>query len=424
MTQVGPVRVALVGDTKNLDAALASASAKAGQLGAGIQQRMNAASASVNPLRESFRQLAVQATGVSPSLARIGDVLGTMALGSGPVMLAIGGITALAAAWNHFSGAAREAARASETAIAAALDRARIASLGGPIRAEMGAAMGKRAGLQQRLNDLTAIAANPTTEEDWLNATREIPELREKIANLTGAIEQWGRELAAQRGPASVGGGAGGGAGVAGSIAAAVRSGALAETAEFNRQQAARRAAEIYDALDRPISRRTFDLADMTGGVRVPKTLPAAGKALSDVSDRFAGAAHVAVASFEAMAQAAVSGSGQMHLAITNAIQNIVASIQTKGGGLFGATPWGIAAGLGIGFIGSLFGGGRREPVRVDLNRMSPEAARTMAQAVSERPIHVRNVFITPEGRTIEETEYVLLNREARDGVPRYTGRR
>ncbi len=164
------------------------------------------------------------------------------------------------------------------------------------------------------------------------------------------------------------------------------------------------------------------------GGGQVPSIFADARRhlrplheAVNDAGDDLQDAGAIVVGEFGRMADAAVSGSGQMASVVTSALSNIIGSLKTSGGGLFGATLPGAIIGAGLGILGGLFGrsGRNREPVRVHLSDVEQAAARKLAQANQERPVQVHVTHVTPEGRTIEEVEHLLKNRAARDGVQR-----
>lgn len=433
----GTASVALTGDPRSLDEIIERSKKRIAGLADNLNEKFKGASGGVGALRESLRTLVVQATGVNPQLGRIAEVLSSLAVGGGVVTAATGGIIALAAAWRHFTGAAREAAQAQEDAVGRAVEAARIRALGGPTRAAMGAAIVQRPDLERRLALAQELAGDVTQDEaSRALAMREVRSLTQQLEDLETAILEWGRQLGEARGaPASARGGA------AGTGSAAARGAPFVPGAI---------PSSFIPGLFRPAF-GGLGLAAGAGGpsplaigrdgaAAVPAlfsgaarflgpgaTAAAAGgpaaAAVEAAASRFGNASQIAIASFGAMAEAAIGGSQNVATAVTGMFQAIIANIQTKSGGLFGATPLGALVGAGVGIVGALFGRGSRDPVRVDLNRVSPEAARTLADAQRERPIIVKNVVVASDARSAEDTERVLRNRQARDAVPDYTGR-
>ena len=144
-------------------------------------------------------------------------------------------------------------------------------------------------------------------------------------------------------------------------------------------------------------------------------------KGVEEAGDGFKVAGDTVVGEFARMADAAVSGSGNMAGTVTAAFQDIIANIQTGSGGLFGSTLLGGIAVAGLGLIGGLFGR-NRQPASVHVSGIDDAAARKIAEATEERPFRITNVNVTPEGKTIGQTEYELRRRERRDAVPRFIG--
>lgn len=138
------------------------------------------------------------------------------------------------------------------------------------------------------------------------------------------------------------------------------------------------------------------------------------GPELDDAAESFDGAAQTAVASFGAMAEAAIRGGNLTADSVIGMMSRIIQNLPGVGG-LAGSL-----IGAAGGILGGLFSRGSR-PAAVNIADISRSAAKKMTDAATERPLHVRVTNITPEGRTIEETEYILKNRQRRDAVPRFT---
>lgn len=167
------------------------------------------------------------------------------------------------------------------------------------------------------------------------------------------------------------------------------------------------------DAFGRPIS--IADSAEkMLGPLAQRRT--AQLNAEKEAAEQLAATGPVVVASFGAMAQAAIEGSELTKSSVIGMFTNIAQALPGVGQ-LSGAV---------IGAVGGIFSGlfNRKEKTKVHLDSVSPQAARELADANSERPYQLHATIVTPDGRTVEETEVILRNRTARDAVPRYTGPR
>lgn len=427
----GTAVVALTGDTKGLDAAIAAATAKVGSLGTGVQRSTQGATAGVGNLREAFRSLAVQATGLNPQMARVVDVLGLMSVGSTVMVGALAGIAALSGAWRMLTSSQREAAESLEAWVDQMGKAADLRAMGGPTVAQGRAAIVRKGDLELERSAFQALA-----DAGDEVALARVQRLTREIDELTKAIEEGGRMLQDQRrngtSPAGAGGRVPSGfvvpSGFLASTFAPLQFGGASGPSPFA-MGGGGGPGGIFQGAGLGLARsgikgsgfvgdvKTKDLA--SGIAATAKSAAAASRSASSGASGFANAGAVVVDTLSSMAQAAITGSNSMASAITGALQSIVSNIQTKGGGLFGSTLPGALIGAGIGIIGSFFGGGRdRAPVPVRVSNVD-EFARAQ-----ERPVQVRLNLVTPEGQTIEQYEYLLQNRAARDGVPRRTGPR
>lgn len=139
-----------------------------------------------------------------------------------------------------------------------------------------------------------------------------------------------------------------------------------------------------------------------------------AADATADVTREMEDFAPVAIASFGAMAQAAIQGSEITAQSVIGMFSNILANM--PGVGSLASSVIGVVGGLVGGLVGR-----DRGPTKVSIDSVSPSAARTMAEAAEARPLRITNV-IESGGREIARTEYELRRRQRRDAVPRYVG--
>ncbi|MGE0456403.1 MAG: hypothetical protein AB7Q30_22965 [Vicinamibacteria bacterium] len=167
------------------------------------------------------------------------------------------------------------------------------------------------------------------------------------------------------------------------------------------------------DAFGRPIS-----IADSAEKMLGPLAQRHAAQlnAEKEAAEQLANTGPVVVATLGAMGQAAIENSQITASSVIGMFTNIAQALPGVGQ-LSGAV---------IGAVGGIFSGlfNRKEKTKVHLDSVSPQAARELADANSERPYQLHATIVTPDGRTVEETEVILRNRTARDAVPRYTGPR
>ena len=298
-------------------------------------------------------------------------------------------LTANLAALDSIARAAEAQAEARRTAAEASRERAAAARGGSmpPPSAGGSALVGGFTGTEEQLRELlrrindtqTALgdarldAALAPTEEAAKRAGEEVEKLQEALEGLNALADQQG--------------------GIGGVVEALIGPG-LDERLKRGL---------LPPALIAPPGKLDIDPLELTGAVE--------GLEL---------ASGVVVDSFANMADAAVSGSQRMEVAVTRSLQNIIANIQTSGGGLFGGTLLGGIVGAGLGIVGSLFGGRNRQPVRVKVDDYSSTAERKMKDAQSG-PENV-TIVIQQNGQTIEEIEYDLHRRQSRDAISRFPG--
>jgi len=146
-----------------------------------------------------------------------------------------------------------------------------------------------------------------------------------------------------------------------------------------------------------------------------PQAPAASAEELRAASLEFGDASKVAVASFGAMAEAAIRGSDQMATSVISAITRIIQSTKF-GGGLFGT----ILGAVG-GIAGALFGK-RDRPLPVRIDDVTSDAQRKLRDA-RKRPVRVTTI-IEQGGVEISRIERELYDRQERDEVVRFpTGR-
>lgn len=152
-----------------------------------------------------------------------------------------------------------------------------------------------------------------------------------------------------------------------------------------------------------------LDLAARNAGVSVEAL--AASLGISHIETERAG--QVVVASFSAMAQAAIRGSQQMAQSVISALTQIMQSLPGVGG-LGGA----IIGGLG-GILGAIFSRRQAQPQPVRVTSYDDEARRQMADAQRGPDKVVLQFVSSSTGEMIEEIEYELRRRQAGDEVVR-----
>lgn len=128
-----------------------------------------------------------------------------------------------------------------------------------------------------------------------------------------------------------------------------------------------------------------------------------------------ADAGATAVATFGAMAEAAIVGSDQMASAVIHGFSRILQSLPGIGG-LGGA----VIGALG-GIVGAIFNRSKSDPLPVRVEDYG-ERAKTEHRQTRQGPDRVTIRFIDPRtGGQVDEVEYVLGRRERVDGVPRFS---
>jgi hypothetical protein len=431
----GALQVVLTGDSASLESALARG-------GAGMEK-----------FRGVATSLAGEITGVGSAAARATSILGTLAIGGAWTTALILGITAVSATYNHFTEDIRKTREEHEKLISslAQVTQAGLTnSIPGKIKTKAQLEADLQLALDQRsraqFHQAQADMAGPLFPVSAALAAREVKEAEQAVLDATQALYAHNKALD-------------------GAIAS-YQTLDLGLTYEWAHKEgeAVRELTRLYGDLKAaklPTTEEIFsganqadwrELARESRRSMLDRLTPGLGSVLpsgqknrrpgdfgasTDILDsalldwqrkqgkateQFSAAGQAVVNTFGAMAEAAITGSNQVAAAITSSLQAVVANLKTSSGGLFGATLPGALVGVGIGIIGSLFGRHHdTPPVKIS---NTDEIARKLAEANARHPIQIRNVVVSPDGRTIEETQVVLANREARDAVPRYTARR
>ena len=245
-----------------------------------------------------------------------------------------------------------------------------------------------------KLADLKIDAALAPAGEEADKATKAIDEITASIGRLQDALKNFGGEGLARIN--------------------------LGVAKEFGFSQGLARTAstEVDPTLGQSEKgRRAISLDTVTRGLdkeldRRNEQLAAEARAAKETAD----VGPLVVSSFGAMAAAAIEGSELTAQSVIGMFTNILRSLPGVGG-LLGSVIG--AAGM---ITGVLFNRGSREPASVKIDKVSPAAAKTLAEANEERPLRITNINVTPEGKTIAQTEYELRRRERRDAVPRFIG--
>ena len=160
------------------------------------------------------------------------------------------------------------------------------------------------------------------------------------------------------------------------------------------------------------------------GGGGVPRIFAEAASQLrplvgaaQDAAAGWSVASDTLASSIAHAAQATISGGQQISSAVVGMMQNIIANIGTSSGGLFGSTLSGALIGGALGIIGGLFSRRDRTPVKVHLDKVSPEAARDLEQ--TQGPTVVNIQVLSPGGDVIDEFRYETARRERMDQTVR-----
>lgn len=442
------VAVRITGTSASIENAAQRSQAALGRIGASadnVTRKAGGTAVQFSRLNEPLRTLAAQATGTNAAFLQLSAVVGSFALSAGTMTAVLLGLAALAKAWELITQNARDAKQAQEEATAR-LETLREKHFLGPT------------------GELERDVANKRVERDRIQ--RELFELRDQIRDIgtratadRGNLGEQAAKLQAEYDLA----------------AEQVRSGEAelarirTEAAEKEAREAEERARKAKTAREAELKREkelweridaAVELDDRDAGRRVrfagAVARAASGRAdprfvnarfqdirfegLGDLAKRAASgrkrfgwgedipetlesvnrsvapAADVVVGSFERMAQAAISGSGQMEGVVIDAFQNILGSIKTKGGGLFGASLPGMLVGAGLGIVGALFNRrSRSDPLPVRVQEVAPQAAKDFATGPSTVVVHVDG----GSGRVVKRTEYELRRRESRDAVQR-----
>jgi hypothetical protein len=137
---------------------------------------------------------------------------------------------------------------------------------------------------------------------------------------------------------------------------------------------------------------------DLQGLDQLGFTIGNIGDAAISAAAETESATGVVIASFGAMAQAAIRGGAQMEVAIISAITQIGQSIvQMKAAQLGSAAgPIGALIGAAGGLLGAIFGGGRRDPAPVMVDSFSDRAQQQQRDAMGEIVIDLRNTGFDP----------------------------
>lgn len=264
---------------------------------------------------------------------------------------------------------------------------------------------------RQRLVDQGFITTDATTrlgqladflEQQAQDPFSQIAPLLEELQGLSlqGRIERRNRMNAAIGGGAGgavAGGGGAGGGGVGVGLFAGVPMAGLT--------------APVF-APSPAMQRQQFPVSPLlAGGMTLTPSFKDTG--VPEAVDEFDQAGRVAVASFGAMAEAAIIGSENMAQAVISGFQRIL-SATDFGGSLFGGI-----LGAGLGIVGTLFGRRNRDPVPVRMEDVSDRAAQRLKDA-RNGPERITTI-IESGGREIERIERNLYDRQNRDEVVRYS---